>query len=148
MNHKKIALSLGAFALFTLLALGATLFADASGAPRQDASLARLAAPTLGPTVSACPDKPAAPQLLSPVNGSTVQGRAVTLDWKSVRCAASYYVTVRKNTVFGAIVDTSSLYPSIYTTTKLVHGQTYMWHVSACNWRGCTGSVWSTFKFQ
>lgn len=148
MDYKKIALSFAAFALFALLALGATMFADASGTPLPDGSVARLATPTLGPTVAACPDKPAAPQLLSPVNGAVLKGRAVTLDWKNVRCAASYYVTVRKNSIFGTIVDTSSLYPSVYTTTNLPGGQSYMWHVSACNWRGCTGSAWWTFKLQ
>lgn len=148
MTIQKLVLSFDAFALFSIPALGATMYADASSVPKPAASMPEPAVPTLGPTVAACPDKPAAPQLLAPANGSAFRSRSATLDWKNVTCAASYFVSVKKDSVFGTIADTSSLYPSVYTTKSLPAGHTYVWNVLACNARGCKGSVWFTFTLK
>ncbi|MGB3017846.1 MAG: T9SS type A sorting domain-containing protein, partial [Ignavibacteria bacterium] len=79
---------------------------------------------------------PAAPQLLSPPNGSDSVVLAPTLDWENVASANSYRVTVAVDSAFNnVILDignlTSSLYsiPSVYLT----YSTRYYWKVNASN---------------
>src|SRR6186997_1340736 len=132
MQLHKLFLTLGAFAFFALLTLAATAYADSTLTKSSDSVQARYATPTIGPTVAACPDKPNKPWLVAPANGSAFKSRNATLDWSTMYCAASFYVTVKKDTVFGPIVDEAGVYPSVYTTKNLQAGHTYIWHVSAC----------------
>ncbi len=79
---------------------------------------------------------PAAPQLLSPPNGSDSVVLTPTLDWENVAAASSYRVTVAIDSAFNSVILdignlTSSLYsiPSVYLT----YSTRYYWKVNASN---------------
>jgi hypothetical protein len=148
MKFYKLLIAFGMFAAVVVLALAANVSADSSqpgSGGRTDVASVSRATPTLGPTVAACPNKPLAPTLLVPTDGKQVRYGTVYLDWTKVSCAASYYVVVKTGGLFGTTVDEKGVYPSNYTTPILAAGRKYYWHVSACNWRGCTGSAWFSF---
>lgn len=145
MKIHRVSFALSIFT-FVVLALGATMYAEASRPTHQSESALALATPTLGPTVAACPNKPNAPTLLAPTDGKTISRTHAYLDWTNVRCTASYYVKVRQGSQFGTTVDEKGVYASNYSTIALAPGGKYYWHVAACNARGCTGSAWFSFR--
>lgn len=108
--------------------------------------------PTATPPVTAtpipqCNSIPKKPKLLAPANVARVGDRNVSLDWSDIKCASSYRVTVRKDSVNGSlVVQKKGLHQSELQTPALTPGYTYYWFVKACNSKGCgTSDTWSFF---
>ncbi|MBL8015944.1 MAG: T9SS type A sorting domain-containing protein, partial [Ignavibacteria bacterium] len=99
--------------------------------------------------VAAYGSAPAAPTLVSPVDGATGVSLSPTLDWNDVSLATSYGAQVSTNPNFTSfILNTSSLTISSYTfpsQTPLVNNTTYFWRANASN--GLGTSSFSLVRF-
>jgi hypothetical protein len=87
---------------------------------------------------------PAAPTLVSPSNGATLQSsNSATLTWGSVTDAGDYYAEVR--TTGGSMVASTTTTAITWTATGLSGGTTYNWWVRAqnCNNNGSFSTQWS-----
>ncbi|MBI1804777.1 MAG: T9SS type A sorting domain-containing protein [Ignavibacteria bacterium] len=86
---------------------------------------------------------PAAPVLISPVNGATNQATTLTLSWNPSSGAASYRLQVSTGTSFSSLfLDDSTLTTTSRQVSSLAGGITYYWRVNAMNSGGT--SPWST----
>lgn len=100
------------------------------------------------PTVNAmaCNKRPAKPEIATPGSSAYLHTRRVELGWKSADCATHYQVEVRQGKTWGRPWDANyGLTETSYRTRKLEAGQTYWWHVEACNSHGCKSSRWISF---
>lgn len=90
------------------------------------------------------PLPPAAPNLVSPINGATGTSLTPLLDWQDVSGAASYNLQVSTNSGFSStVVNQTGISSSQYTVTAgvLQNNVLYYWRVSAVNPGGQGG--WS-----
>ena len=87
---------------------------------------------------------PPAPNLFSPLNGSTGVSLTPLLDWASVQTASSYKVQLSVDSIFSSpILDSSVSVDSILVPSNiLVNNTRYYWRINATNIIG-TGP-WST----
>jgi len=92
---------------------------------------------------------PAAPTLISPENGITIDTRTPTFDWDDVTGAISYTLEVATDNNFSNIVYTQTTIESTATiseTEKLSYGIHYYWRVRGTNAAGL-GDWSSTWSF-
>lgn len=92
---------------------------------------------------------PAAPTLISPENGITIDTRTPTFDWDAVAGAAQYILGVATDNNFSNIVCTKTTIESTATlseTEKLSYGTHYYWRVRGTNAAG-PGDWSSTWSF-
>jgi hypothetical protein len=94
------------------------------------------------------PLPPAAPNLLSPVNGATGTSLTPLLDWQDVAGATTYSLQVSTNSGFSStVVNQTGLASSQYTVPggTLQNNVLYYWRVSAVNPGGQGGwsAVWN-----
>ncbi len=91
---------------------------------------------------------PAAPALVSPVNGATGTSTAPALDWSASTGATSYYVQVAADSFFGNVVRTQTVSGTSWTVSpSLANGTNYWWRVRAEN--SCrNGSFTQAWNFQ
>ncbi len=96
--------------------------------------------PTSTPTNS-CVSKPAAPILVAPASGATLDKGKVELEWNNVACETKYKVRV-KDAASNAKVFKTNLGADVtfVKTSALPKGETYKWFVKACNAFGCEKS--------
>jgi hypothetical protein len=88
---------------------------------------------------------PAAPTLVSPTSGATINSATPSLDWSDVTdpSGVSYSLQVSTSSTFATtVVNVSSLATSAYTTGALAQG-TWYWRVKAVDGVG-NESAWST----
>lgn len=89
------------------------------------------------------PSPPAAPTLVSPVNGATGVSTSPTLTWNASTGAATYRVQVSTSSAFSTTVyDQSGLTTTSTTVTGLASATTYYWRANASNSAGT--STWSS----
>ena len=92
------------------------------------------------------PPPPAAPVLMSPIDGSTGVTPSPALTWNASTGAASYRVQVSQDSMFmTTVVDQSALTATSYAVAILAPITTYYWHVSATSTGGTSAysSSWS-----
>ncbi len=92
---------------------------------------------------------PAAPTLISPENGITIDTRTPTFDWDDVAGAISYTLEVATDNNFSTIVYTQTTIESTATiseTEKLSYGIHHYWRVRGTNAAG-SGNWSSTWGF-
>ncbi|MFH0989187.1 MAG: hypothetical protein V1799_04125 [bacterium] len=88
---------------------------------------------------------PAAPTLISPVNGATNVSTAPTLSWNASPGATSYRIQLSTNSTFSSTpFDQSGLTSTSFAVPGLVTNTTYYWRVNATNSIG-TGE-WSPYR--
>lgn len=93
-----------------------------------------------------------APIPLSPAQNAVIDSHMARLDWKNQKCATYYQVQVKRDTSQGELVkrqrkDRISEY--IFSRTTPDWGNQFVWHVRACNNRGCSNwSEWRKFSLQ
>lgn len=82
------------------------------------------------------------PRLVSPLNGSSLLTRSLTLDWGDVAGATSYYVKISPYSNFSTLLQSATVSGSSYTTTSDLPANTLLyWRVQA---RGPNGPRWSS----
>ena len=87
-------------------------------------------------------EKPAAPLLSSPLNGSTIQSTSLTFSWNSSSGATSYSLQIAQDNLFSNIVYyMNGIIDTSQQVTGLDDSTTYYWRVSATNSYGT--SDWS-----
>ena len=92
---------------------------------------------------------PAAPNLVSPLNGATGVSVTPVLDWSDVTGATSYGVQVATNSTFtNIVINVSGLTGSGYVVPSglLSNGMTYYWRANAANSSG-TGPYSASWSF-
>ncbi len=93
-----------------------------------------------------CAAKPAAPNLVAPVQDASVNKARVRLKWNVVECATKYKIVVRADSPHGTrVAHNNNVQATQYKTPKLDAGHTFFWRVTACNTFGCTKSGWASF---
>ncbi|MBE2217286.1 MAG: T9SS type A sorting domain-containing protein [Ignavibacteria bacterium] len=99
--------------------------------------------------VAAYGSVPAAPTLVSPIDGATGVILSPTLDWSDVSLSSSYGVQVSTNPNFNTfILNTSGLSTSSYTfppQSPLTNNTTYFWRANSSN--GLGTSAFSLVRF-
>ena len=109
-----------------------------------DAFVVKFAINATGSTPPAPPPVPAAPALLSPIDGDTPP-QPITFDWSDVAGAASYTIQIANTIAFSApLVRNVSVTSSIYATTSLAT-TTQFWRVRGVNSAGTAGP-WSAVR--
>ncbi len=106
---------------------------------------------TLTPTPTAtmtpdCTQKPPAPTLLAPANGSQMDKAKVMLQWTSSVCATKYKIKVKQDVKNGPLAYKGKTTATQQQTSALTKKHTYYWYVKACNSAGqCAKSPWGDF---
>jgi hypothetical protein len=95
-----------------------------------------------------CAAAPAKPVLVSPANGTTIQGSKAKLSWNTVYCGYTYRAEIRQDFKKGELVTNKATGHLNVGSKKLETGHTYFWRVIACNTFGCTASKYFKFKLQ
>jgi len=89
---------------------------------------------------------PSIPQLLSPINGSSITDKTVTFSWTKVQDAEYYKFSIYSNNsiVYSKdnVIDTQ-----INIDTSLLGAGSFTWNVCACNSSGCS-DVSSSYNFS
>lgn len=94
-----------------------------------------------------CPNKPAAPELISPIQNANVNKPRANLKWNADACATFYKIVVREGSPKGARVEQNkNVQATQYRTKKLASDKTYVWRAMACNAFGCAKSAWASFS--
>jgi hypothetical protein len=99
------------------------------------------------PTASAaCNSIPKKPKLVTP-QAAIINARKADLKWEKADCANHYNIEIRKGNSWGRPVDARyAIEKTDYRSRRLETGQTYYWHIEACNVHGCKASRWGTFS--
>jgi hypothetical protein len=94
---------------------------------------------------AACNGIPKKPKLRTP-QAAIINARKADLKWEAADCANHYNIEVRKGTTWGRPADADyGMEATSYRTRRLEKGETYWWHIEACNRHGCKVSRWGSF---
>jgi M6 family metalloprotease-like protein len=83
----------------------------------------------------------AVPELISPVDGSTIADNTPTFDWGDVTGTTQYQIQVDNNVDFSSPVIDTTTTVSTYTPTAALANGVYHWHV-----RARSGSNWNAYS--
>lgn len=89
---------------------------------------------------------PPVPKLKSPANGSTINTRRPTLDWRNSAGTNYYILELRQDSKKGTLIANPQPTISEHHTDKLAVKHSYFWRVRACNAEICSAwSAWWSF---
>lgn len=85
--------------------------------------------------------QPPAPSLLKPADKAMVLKARPSLVWGGAANATSYHIQLYQGSRKGTLIADTNVSVTRFKPPALVRGETYYWHVQACNDNGC--SLWT-----